>query len=149
MRSFRSVLPPLRAQWTQQKILSNCSTPWPMTRHWQWGQTGASAWIAHSKLSNVCRFPATVSSNDLSYSFSQTSHLAILRFFVCGGLFGGVRKAEIAQRSNIAWPSIKWGKDSKPNPTHLLPPAQPGALRFLRGRAVSECRSLVVLCKSP
>ena len=61
-----------------------------MTRHWQWGQTGASAWIAHSKLSNVCRFPATVSSNDLSYSFSQTSHLAILNNVSRAGVFAAV-----------------------------------------------------------
>src|SRR5581483_9024678 len=33
--------------------------------------------MAHSKLSNVCRVPAAISSNALSYSFPQTSHLAI------------------------------------------------------------------------
>src|SRR5688572_29297250 len=38
--------------------------------------------MAHSKLSNVCFFPAIITSNDLSYSLPQTSHCAIsvLRF---------------------------------------------------------------------
>src|SRR5437764_6935329 len=89
-RSFNCVLPPARAQLTQQKILPFCSTPCPITRQSQCGQTGARAWIAHSKLSNVCRWPATTTSNALSYSFSQTSHLAILKSFAgrqsCGGV---------------------------------------------------------------
>jgi len=80
-RSCNCVFPPARAQLTQQKILPSCSTPCPMTRQSQCGQTGARAWIAHSKLSNVCRLPATTTSNALSYSFSQTSHLAILKLF--------------------------------------------------------------------
>src|SRR4029077_8074118 len=38
---------------TQQKIFPSASTPWPTIRQLQWGQTGASAWIARSKLSKV------------------------------------------------------------------------------------------------
>src|SRR5437868_14852703 len=36
------------------------STPWPMTRQLQWAQVGARAWMAHSKLSNVCEEPRIV-----------------------------------------------------------------------------------------
>jgi hypothetical protein len=43
----------MAAQWAQQKIWSPFSMPWPITRHPQWSHLGASAWIAHSKLSNV------------------------------------------------------------------------------------------------
>jgi hypothetical protein len=43
----------------------------------QWAQVGAKAWIAHSKLSNVCERPAMTTSNALSYSFPQTSHCAM------------------------------------------------------------------------
>jgi hypothetical protein len=43
----------------------------------QWAHLGASAWMAHSKLSNTCFSFPTSTSNDLSYSFPQTSHLAI------------------------------------------------------------------------
>jgi hypothetical protein len=39
----------------------------------QWAQRGAKAWMAHSKLSNVCGMPAITTSNDLSYSFPQVS----------------------------------------------------------------------------
>jgi hypothetical protein len=39
---------------------------------------GASAWIAHSKLSNVWLLPASTTWNDLSYSLPQTSHLAMV-----------------------------------------------------------------------
>src|SRR5439155_15826408 len=52
-RSFNCVVPDARAQWTQQKIFPSASTPCPRIRQLQWGQTGASAWIAHSKLSKV------------------------------------------------------------------------------------------------
>jgi hypothetical protein len=90
MRSFNCVFPAVRAQWTQQKICPLASTPWPTTRHWQCGQTGASAWIAHSKLSKVWCLPATITSNALSYSFSQTSHVAIHKLFARRRSFGGV-----------------------------------------------------------
>jgi len=43
------------AQWAQQKKRPPTSTPWPITLHRQCSQIGAIAWIAHSKLSNVCR----------------------------------------------------------------------------------------------
>jgi len=49
-RSFNCVVPEARAQCTQQKIWPSASTPWPTIRQLQCGQTGASAWIAHSKL---------------------------------------------------------------------------------------------------
>jgi hypothetical protein len=55
-----------RAQWAQQKNLPSTSAPWPITRHPQCSQTGAIAWIAHSKLSKTCRAPAALTSNALS-----------------------------------------------------------------------------------
>src|SRR5579864_2262778 len=48
-----------------------------MILQWQCSQDGAIAWIAHSKLSNVCRAPAAMTSKVLSYSLPQTSHFAI------------------------------------------------------------------------
>jgi hypothetical protein len=41
------------AQWAQQYREPFVSTPWPMNLTPQYSQVGASAWIAHSKLSNV------------------------------------------------------------------------------------------------
>src|SRR5438067_1983221 len=52
------------------------STPWPMTRHLQWAHVGARAWMAHSKLSNVCEAPRIVTWKALSYSFPHTSQRA-------------------------------------------------------------------------
>jgi hypothetical protein len=46
-----------RAQLAQQKNRPLTSIPWPTTLHWQCSQTGAIAWIAHSKLSKVCHSP--------------------------------------------------------------------------------------------
>src|SRR5262245_33348262 len=89
-RSFSCVAPDVRAQWTQQKICPSVSTPWPTIRQLQCGQTGASAWIAHSKLSKMCRSPRKTTSNALSYSFSQTSHLAIHNSFARDDVSGGV-----------------------------------------------------------
>src|SRR6185312_8612163 len=44
----------------------------------QWAQDGATAWIAHSKLSKIMARPSAVTSwNDLSYSLPHTSHLAM------------------------------------------------------------------------
>src|SRR5262249_32377376 len=40
-------------------------------------QRGASAWIAHSKLSNVCDFPATTTSKVLSYWLLHDSQTAM------------------------------------------------------------------------
>src|SRR5204862_4173543 len=82
--------PALRAQWTQQKICPSASTPCPTIRQLQCGQTGASACIAHSKLSKVWCLPLTATSNALSYSFSQTSHVAIHKCFARRELCGGV-----------------------------------------------------------
>jgi hypothetical protein len=42
-----------RAQFAQQKNDPSDSTPWPMIRQPQWSHWGASAWIAHSKLSKM------------------------------------------------------------------------------------------------
>src|SRR5215212_795421 len=54
------------------------STPWPMILTPQCSQVGASAWIAHSKLSNTCGWSSgRVTRNALSYSLPHTSHLAI------------------------------------------------------------------------
>jgi hypothetical protein len=90
MRSFNCVSPAVRAQWTQQKIWPSASTPCPTIRQLQCGQTGASAWIAHSKLSKVWCVPSTTTSNALSYSFSQTSHVAIYKSFARREVRGGV-----------------------------------------------------------
>jgi hypothetical protein len=65
------------AQWAQQKKRPPTSTPCPITLHLQCSHIGAIAWIAHSKLSKVCRVPAAISSKLLSYSLPQTSHVAI------------------------------------------------------------------------
>jgi hypothetical protein len=54
------------AQWAQQKIVPSCSAPWPTTLQPQCAHAGASAWIAHSKLSNVWLAPAITISNALS-----------------------------------------------------------------------------------
>jgi len=48
------------AQWAQQKKRSPACTPWPMTLQLQYSQTGARAWMAHSKLSNVWESPPDI-----------------------------------------------------------------------------------------
>jgi hypothetical protein len=49
-----------------------------MTLTLQYSQDGASAWIAHSKLSKLCESPPDIlTSKALSYSLPQTSHWAI------------------------------------------------------------------------
>jgi len=65
-RSCTSAAVERRAQWAQQKNCPATSTPWPITRHWQCSQMGAIAWMAHSKLSNVCRAPAASTKKALS-----------------------------------------------------------------------------------
>jgi hypothetical protein len=95
-RSFNCVLPLLRAQWTQQKICPSTSTQCPTIRQLQCTQTGANAWMAHSKLSKVWCSPPTTTSNALSYSLSQTSHVAIHKCFarrtLCGGCLLHLRR---------------------------------------------------------
>ena len=49
--------PSWRAQWAQQYILPFASMPCPTIRHSQCAHSGAMAWIAHSKLSNVIVLP--------------------------------------------------------------------------------------------
>src|SRR5918995_6074073 len=53
VRSCTSVAPAMLAQWAQQYREPFASTPCPMILTPQYSQVGASAWIAHSKLSNV------------------------------------------------------------------------------------------------
>ena len=69
--------PDIFAQFAQQNIRPAASTPCPTILQRQCSQAGASAWIAHSKLSNTCLSPRIVTSNALSYSFPQTSHRPI------------------------------------------------------------------------
>src|SRR5439155_24324225 len=77
-RSWMPATPASIAQWAQQKHRpSPASTPWPTIRHPQCPQRGASAWMVHSKLSNVWFLPAMTTSKDLSYSLPQTSHWLI------------------------------------------------------------------------
>src|SRR6266550_3203842 len=52
-RSLTPDTPLCLAQWAQQYITPPASTPCPMTLHRQWAHMGASAWIAHSKLSKI------------------------------------------------------------------------------------------------
>src|SRR5207249_2693322 len=68
-RSLRPATPARLAQLAQQYTVPACSTPWPTTLQPQCPQTGASAWIAHSKASKVCVRPAIVTVKALSYSF--------------------------------------------------------------------------------
>src|SRR5207248_6980830 len=66
-RSRSAPSPSWRAQCAQQYILPFASTPWPRMRQLQCAQTGASFWMAHSKLSNVCAaLPATLTEKALS-----------------------------------------------------------------------------------
>src|SRR5918992_1767531 len=53
------------------------SMPCPMILQPQWSQTGAIAWMAHSKLSNTWVSPPRVISIVLSYSLPHTSHWGI------------------------------------------------------------------------
>src|SRR5581483_8232910 len=76
-RSRRPVAPCPCAQCAQQKIRPFASTPCPTTRQPQCAHTGASAWIAHSKLSKTCVFDAARISKLLSYWFPHTSHCAM------------------------------------------------------------------------
>lgn len=77
-RSCTPWTPAVCAQCAQQNVLSPASVPWPMIRQPQWAQRGASAWMAHSKLSNTWRFPAIATSKARSYSFPQTSHVPVM-----------------------------------------------------------------------
>jgi hypothetical protein len=65
-RSCISGAPAFSAQCAQQKKVPSFSMPCPTMRHEQCAQVGATAWIAHSKLSNVQVRPFFVSVNDLS-----------------------------------------------------------------------------------
>src|SRR5690606_22911630 len=65
-RPFTAVEPWCRAQFAQQKMPTGVSTPWPMIRQLQCAQVGASAWMAHSKLSNTCVSLPRVTWNALS-----------------------------------------------------------------------------------
>ena len=76
-RSFTSADVADLAQCAQQKKRPLTSTPCPMTLHLQCSQVGAIAWIAHSRLSKVCRDPSAINSKALSYSLPQTSHFVI------------------------------------------------------------------------
>ena len=64
--SRRPVTPSCFAQCTQQKMVPFCSTPCPMMRVPQCGHVGASAWIAHSKLSKIIVRPPMVIAKLLS-----------------------------------------------------------------------------------
>src|SRR5437667_5434648 len=67
----RSRMPPtpaVLAQFAQQKTRPLASTPWPITRQPQWAHVGASAWMAHSKLSKTCVLPLVITWKLLSYS---------------------------------------------------------------------------------
>jgi phage terminase large subunit len=66
MRSRRPVTPARSAQCSQQKKIPSFSSPWPMMRMPQVLHFGASAWIAHSKLSKVWVEPFMLTWNALS-----------------------------------------------------------------------------------
>src|SRR3954447_11509308 len=63
-------------------MLPSASTPCPITRQPQWSHVGAIAWTAHSKLSNVRVSSPRTTWNDLSYSFPQTSQVAMEASFL-------------------------------------------------------------------
>ena len=65
-RSSTPRTPSWTAQCAQQKKVPSFSTPWPTIVHPQCSQVGASAWIAHSKLSNTWLLPPMVTMNALS-----------------------------------------------------------------------------------
>jgi hypothetical protein len=65
-RSLTSAFVDCRAQCAQQNQCPSTSMPWPIILHWQCSQIGAIFWIAHSKLSKVCRTPAASTTNALS-----------------------------------------------------------------------------------
>src|SRR5262245_56950528 len=65
-RSLKPVAPAILAQLAQQYTVSPYSTPWPTTRQPQWPHSGARAWMAHSKESNACDSPASVTVKALS-----------------------------------------------------------------------------------
>jgi hypothetical protein len=65
-RSATPSTPAVSAQWAQQKTEPSPSTPCPTTRQPQWPHTGASAWIAHSKLSKTYMPPRYAISSGLS-----------------------------------------------------------------------------------
>lgn len=64
-RSWRARIPVVFAQCAQQYTTPPSSSPWPMIRQPQCVQEGASAWIAHSKLSKVCLLPSWITTNEL------------------------------------------------------------------------------------
>jgi hypothetical protein len=59
-RSATCWMPACLAQLAQQNMRPSASTPCPMIRQPQCSQVGASAWMAHSKLSKVWVAPATM-----------------------------------------------------------------------------------------
>jgi hypothetical protein len=65
-RSSTPRTPSWTAQCAQQKKVPSFSTPWPTIVHPQCSHVGASAWIAHSKLSNTWLWPPMVTMNALS-----------------------------------------------------------------------------------
>jgi hypothetical protein len=65
-RSSTPRTPSWTAQCAQQKKVPSFSTPWPTIVHPQCSQVGASAWMAHSKLSNTWLSPPMVTTNALS-----------------------------------------------------------------------------------
>jgi hypothetical protein len=65
-RSSTPRTPSWTAQCAQQKKVPSFSTPWPTIVQPQCSQVGASAWIAHSKLSNTWLSPPMVTTNALS-----------------------------------------------------------------------------------
>jgi hypothetical protein len=65
-RSSTPRTPSWTAQCAQQKKVPSFSTPWPTMVQPQCSQVGASAWIAHSKLSNTWLWPPMVTMNALS-----------------------------------------------------------------------------------
>jgi hypothetical protein len=65
-RSRAPLTPLAAAQLAQQNIRLLASTPWPIMRHPQCVHKGASAWTAHSKLSNKWCSLAKITSKLLS-----------------------------------------------------------------------------------
>jgi hypothetical protein len=81
-----------------------------MIRHSQCSHTGASAWIAHSKLSNTCDSDPWMIVNALSYSFPQSSQVAMLVSYLSDlrvrAAFFAAADRELAERRRAA--ALAW-----------------------------------------
>src|SRR5205085_11612772 len=71
-------------------------------------EEGASAWIAHSKLSKTCVLASDVSIvNDLSYSLPQTSQIAIEITSTLNFSAPSARRCRVTESRRHAWALLR------------------------------------------